>query len=63
MTYLKEYSPYFTDEPKCPKCGCPCSTAYFNAEHQIIGCDECIYGLDARYIHEFNKNSKKPYIG
>ena len=52
MIKLKAYSPYYTEKPKCRNCGSECKRAYFNAEHKYIGCEECIYSLDARYVKE-----------
>lgn len=52
MTKLKQYSPYYWQEPHCPKCGEMCKKAVFNALHEYIGCDRCTYTLDARYIKE-----------
>jgi len=52
MKSLKAYSPYYTEAPKCRRCGCECKRAYFDAEHRFIGCDKCIYSLDARYVKE-----------
>ena len=52
MNTLKDYSPYYTESPVCPKCGCACKRVFYNAEHRIVGCDQCTYSLDARYIKE-----------
>ena len=52
MKTLKDYSPYYTDAPVCPKCGSVAKRVFFNAEHQLICCENCIYSLDARCIKE-----------
>lgn len=52
MRSLKAYSPYYTDAPRCPVCLEECRRTYFNAVHEIIGCENCIYSLDARYIKQ-----------
>lgn len=34
-------------EPRCPICGAACDTFHVTKDHEIVGCEECLYAVDA----------------
>lgn len=40
------------DYPHCPVCGSECDEIYFNEDHEIVGCDECLHTKSAWFVDE-----------
>ncbi len=34
-------------EPRCPVCGKACDTFHIDKDREIVGCEECLYAVDA----------------
>lgn len=38
--------------PLCPVCGRECDEIYYNDDHDIVGCNECLYTKSAWFVDE-----------